>query len=809
MAGWWQDVLYAGRMFRKRPGATALAVVALALGIGLTTTMFSIVQGAVLRGLPFDESEQILSIATVTPTSGNNTSPVRLHDVVDWRAQQRSFESLELVLPGQVTVTGTGAYADRFRSARISPGMFRMLRVAPAMGRDFRDEDAAAGAEGVVIIGHTVWETRFQLKPDVLGESLFIDGLPYTIVGVMPPKFRFPESQDLWLPYTITLPAARGEGPRASVVGRLKDGVSESQAATEMAGISTVLAQQHPENKDLRARVAPYVRQFIGSEVVAVLFTMLGAVLGVMLIACVNVTNLQLARAADRMKEMAVRTALGSSRWRIIRQLLTEGLLLSVVGAVLGLAIAQLGVTLFSRAIVDTNPPFWIDVRIDMVVLAFVTVISALAALVASLVPGWRAAGADVNAGLKDDSRGTTSLRMGRFSRGLIIVEVAVSCLLLVVSGLMIRSIVATSTLDYPFPTSQVLFGQISLDVGAFPTAADVTPAYARIEEALSGVPGMAAVALGTSVPRPMNGSPFEVEGETYPSVEARPRTGSIYATPSYFKVLEVAPLSGRSFNTADTDGRLRVAVVDQAFVAKHLRGEAPLGKRIRFGSGPGATTEAPWIEIVGVVPSLALAPRTDQVTEMVYMPLAQTTLRGVSLFARVASDRVDPVSLVPEVRKALLGVHDSLPLTNTNSLEGELWRQGWATRVFGGLFLTFGVAALVLAAAGLYGVMAFSVHQRTPEIGVRMAMGADRRGVLGLILRQGLWRVAVGVVLGIVPGWQVGRLMGELVVGVSPADPIVHITTVVTLMATGTLACLVPALRAASVSPVIALRGD
>jgi putative ABC transport system permease protein len=796
-------------MFRKRPGSTTLAVVALALGIGLTTTMFSIVQGVVLRGLPFEESERILSIATVTPASGNNTLPVRLHDVVDWQAQQQSFESLEILSPGQVTVTGPGAYPERYQSARVSPGTFRMLRVAPAFGRDFRDADAAAGAEGVVIIGDTVWQTRFQSRPDVLGEVLFINGTPHTIVGVMPPTFRFPESQDLWMPYTMTLPAARGEGPRVSVVGRLKAGVSEAQATTEMAGIANVLAQQHPDNRDLRARVEPYVRQFIGSEVVAVLFTMLGAVLGVMLIACVNVTNLQLARAADRMKEMAVRTALGSSRWRIIRQLLIEGLLLSAAGAVIGLAIAQLGVTLFSRAIVDTNPPFWIDVRIDTVVLVFVTAIAVLAALVASLVPGWRAAGADVNAGLKDDSRGATSLRMGRFSRGLIIVEVAVSCLLLVVSGLMIRSIIATSTLEYPFPTQSVLFGQIALDTSAFPSVADVPAVYTRIEEAVSRVPGVATVALGTSVPRPSVGSQFEVEGEVYASPAARPRTGLIHATPSYFDVLEVAPLLGRSFNAGDTGERLRVAIVDQAFVAKHFRGEPPLGKRFRFGAAPGATTEAPWVEIVGVVPNLAQAPRTDQVTEMVYLPLAQSSPRYVSLFARAANDRLDPVTLVPDVRRALIGVHESLPLTNTNSLEGELWRRGWAPRVFGGLFLTFGLAALVLAAAGLYGVMAFSVHQRTPEIGVRMAMGADRRGVLRMILRQGLWRVAVGVAIGIVPGWQVGRLMGELVVGVSPADPLVHVTTVVTLMTTGALACLVPALRAASVSPVIALRGD
>jgi predicted permease len=576
-----------------------------------------------------------------------------------------------------------------------------------------------------------------------------------------------------------------------------------------MEGIAGQLASAHPENKDVRALVEPYVRRVIGTEVVSTLFTMLAAVFGVMIIACVNVTNLQLARAADRTKDVAIRVAIGAGRWRIVRQTLVEGLVLSGVGSLLGLAVAWTGATMFSRAIVDTDPPFWIDVRLDPVVLAFVTVVTVTAALVSSLVPGWRLARTDVNGSLKDEGRGTTSLRMGRFTRWLVVVEVAVSCVLLVVSGLMIRSIVATSRIHFPFATEDVFYGSVSLEQRSFPDPDAVTRATAQVEEQLSRVPGIRAVALATDVPRATSGGTrVAVEGRTYDSADDYPQAASVTASVGYFDVLRVKPVLGRLFDQGDAATGLAVAVVDQGFAQRHLP-EGPIGRRIRFGrnSEEGMKfDDSPWLTVVGVVPTLADSGQSTMITDAVYRPMAQGASRS---FLVLAATQGDPMSVSSGVRETLAQIGEGTPLTNANSLAEELWRQGWAVRVFGSLFMTFGVAALVLASAGLYGVMAFGVKQRTQEIGVRMAMGADRRSVLRMVLWQGMWRVALAIAVGLVPGWLVGTQMSALIRGVSPADPLVYSLTAATLLLSGALATLAPALRAASVDPIVALRGE
>lgn len=807
VAGVWQDVRYACRMFAKRPGTSVLAVVALGLGIGLTTTMFSIVQGVVLRGLPFEQPDRIVAVSIFNARNPQRGDRLRIHDYADVRDRQQSFEALEALTNISVTAVSPGAYPERLRGARVTPGTFRMLRMSPLMGRDFVPADAEVGAPPVAIIGYTVWESRFGKRDDAVGRVMTLNGMPTTVIGVMPAKFRFPESQDIWLPYSVVLPDRRDAGGRLAVIGRLKADVNLVQANTEMAGLSATLAAQFPENKDVRADVTPYIRQFMGSEVANTLLAMLGAVLGVMVIACVNVTNLQLARAADRMKEMAVRTALGSGRWRIIRQLLVEGVLLAAAGAVIGLALAQIGVTVFSGAIVDTNPPFWIDVKLDTTVLWFVVGITALAAMVASLLPGWRVAGADVNVGLKDEGRGTTSLKMGRFSRALIVVEVMVSCLLLVVSGLMIRSIAAASRVEYPFPTRNVLFGQLTVDAIAVPEGGSVSTVLDRVRERVAQIPGVETVALTMGMPEAGGGDYFAQEGVTYDTPEAHPRAVMVTATDTMFDLLNVRPLAGRLFNASDSEGRARVAVVDRAFARRHFGEESPMGRRIRLGNQPPGANPPAWIEIVGVVPSLADSSRNDRVEEVVYLPLAQRPSGYVALLAKMASDTADPLSIGPDVYSALASVHEAIPITGMSSLEEELWSRGWAIRLFGSLFLMFGLAALVLAAAGLYGVMSFHVHQRTPEIGVRLALGADRPMVIRMILRQGLWRVVIGVLLGLAPGYLVAGAMGQLLEGVSPTDPVVYTLTVVTLVASGAAASLVPALRASRTNPVDALR--
>jgi predicted permease len=726
-----------------------------------------------------------------------------LHDLMDVRDRQASLESLAGYFSAPAIVAGDTALPERLRGVRVTPNLMRVLRVAPVLGRDLADADSAPGAPVVALISYRQWQSRFGGKPEAIGAVIRLNNQQATVVGVMPERFGFPEAEDVWMPVSMELPAKRGEGQRVRIVGRLRDDASLEAARAEFATLAGQLAAAHPENKDMTAFVDPFLDRAIPDRIRTTLFTMLGAVLGVMLIACVNVTNLQLARAAERTKEFAVRSALGSGRWRILRQSLTEGLLLSLAGAAIGVALAYIGTGYFMRAIAETEPPFWIDVRVDGTVLLFVTAVIAATTIVSSLAPGLRVAGLDVNAVLKDDTRGATGVRLGRFGRWLVVVEVAVSCVLLVVSGLMIRTIVSSSRMEFPFATRDVFFGQTRLDERPFPENADVARAAERIGAELERLPGVRRAAIASSTPGSAGTPSFVVDAAPAAAAETRPRAGRIVATPGYFEVLGAELRAGRLFTAADVAGAESVAVVDEAFAKRHLAPGGALGRRIRFGD-----EKAPWLTVVGVINSLV--PDTgedDRIVETVYMPFAQSPDRGFMLLARTAGD---PLALGPGVRALVARDFQDTPVVNVNSLAGDLWKRGWAQRLFGGLFLLFGTAALLLAAAGLYGVMAFMVRRRTQEIGVRMALGATRRNVLRLVMWQGLWRVSLGIALGLVPGALVGGLMEGLVSDdVSPRDPLVHALTAATLLASGLIASLVPALRAASVDPLVALRPD
>jgi predicted permease len=802
MTEWLQELRYGVRMIGKRPGTSAIAIVALALGIGLTTTMFSIVEGVILRGLPFPDSDRIVAVnrTRIQEPEGRGSTPA--HDFFDWQARQSSLEPLAGWNGTPAILGSDAALPERLRGVRITPNLLHVLRVAPIRGRGFNDDDAKPGAQAVALISYRQWQSRFGGRDDAVGAVVRLNGNPTTVVGVMPDKFGFPEHEDIWIPLSIERPPTRGgRGTVLNVISRLRDGVTAERAASEFKAIAAQLAAEHPENKDFTARATPFMDQAIPARISDLFYTMLAAVLGVMLIACVNVTNLQIARAAERTKEYAIRSSLGSGRWRILRQALTEGLILSAAGALLGLGLAQFAMTTFMGAIQQTEPPFWIDVRLDPAVLLFVTGITVAATLVSSLAPGLRVAGLDANAVLKDDTRGATSVHLGRLGRWLVVAEVTVSCALLVVSGLMIRSILATSRLTYPFATTDVIVAHTRLDEWLYPDLPSVGRAVAELETQLAGVPGVRSVAISTSIPGTSGTSSFTLEGAPAPKPDERPRAARVIATSGYFDVLGVQRRQGRLFTPADNESGARVALVDEAFVAKFLSPGPVLGRRLQFEG-----KNAPWLDIVGVVPTLAQRTDGRQTIETVYLPFAQEPVRGFGIFARTAGD---PLAVAPAMRAAVArGFHET-PLVNINSLAGQYWRDGWRFRVFGGLFLAFGAAALVLAAAGLYGVMAFSVRRRTQEIGIRMALGADRRGVLRMVLWQGLWRVALGIVLGLVPGYFVGGLMRELLAGVTAGDVVVHATAATTLFVAGLFATLVPALRASAVDPLTALKRD
>ncbi len=798
------DLQYSSRMILKRPGVSLLAVIALGLGIGLTTTMFSIVQGAILRGLPFDESHRILYIGrrSVTQPDTASSEALPLHDFVDFQASQRSFESMAGFSQLAVNVSG-GVAPERYRAARITTNTLHVLRVAPVLGRDFIDADGVPGAPPVALISHRVWTTQFEQDPGVLNQTVRVNGVPTTIVGVLPERFAFPQAQDFWLPVQITLPVKRGDGQRLQAFGRLNPGQSPRSASTEFAAIAGRLAQEHPENKGFTTQLQPYVERFIGREPRVTLTAMLGAVFGVLLIACANVMSLQLARAAERTKEFAVRAAIGAGRGRVIRQLLLEGLLLSAAGALLGLGVGGVGIGFFNRSIQDTTPPFWIDIRIDTTVLAFVMGLTVIATMVSSLAPALRATRMNLNAALTDEGRGNTGLQMGRFSRWLVVGEVLLSCALLVVSGLMIKSVVTLGNVVYPFATRDVFTAGFTLDEAKYPGDPEVLRAMQRLEERWSAVPGVRRVALSSGLPGQTGTTVFEIEGRPAADPDQRPSAQRMVVSTGFFETVQVSATRGRLFTPADTADSTRVLVADEAFVAKFLPGEEPLGRRIRLGGDANAQ----WWTIVGVVPTLAAGQRQDQTVEGLYLPLTQSPLRGALI---LASTNGTPANLAMAIRMAARDVDPDQPISinaQGSSVEELLRSRNWHIRVLGTLFMSFGVAALLMASAGLYGVMAFSVRRRTQEIGVRMALGASRRSIVGMVVWEGAWRVGLGIALGLVPAYFLGGAMKALFFRVTATDPVVVGSTVLALLVSGLIAALVPAMRAASINPLIALK--
>lgn len=807
-------------MLMKRPGTSSLAIVALGLGIGLTTTMFSIVNGAILRGLPFDESDRILHLGRENPTQSSDDFEVSLHDYVDWRDRQQVFSDFAAFSPEQVIVSGEGIDADRYRGVRMTASTLKLLRVAPIRGRDFRPDDERPGAAAVVLISYRVWEGQFRLDPAAIGKSIRINGRPTEIVGVMPLRFAFPVSQDVWLPLTVDPPPRRGEGRTLEVIGRLKDGVSEARATTEMKAIAKQLEAAYPENKNITAQLKPYITEFIGNEVIATLFTMLGAVFGVLLIACANVTNLQLARALERAREIAIRAAIGAERWRIIRQLLVEGLLLSAAGALIGVGIGFAGVRWFNAGIADTNPPFWIDIKIDTTVLGFVTLLAVTAALLSTIVPALRVTRRGAGDILKDQGRGSTSLRAGLLSRVLVGGAVMLSCALLLISGLMIKSVVQIGRISYAFSTDDVLMARTVLEdpsplPSPAPAAGSPIPAAVqaandaalievadRLSLALRAVPGVRVAGLGSAEPGAGGSFYLTKEGQPFPPPDDGPGVRRISATPEYFDVFGLRPTTGRVFNSGDRAGTLPVVVITQDFADRYFAGESPIGKKVRLGRNPAW----PWWTIVGVVPTLASSSPSGNVTETAFVPFVQAPDRNVTM---VLSAGETPLNAGPGLRQAVKSVNQDLPVFQMEHFSTFLHRRSWPFRVFGTLFMAFGLSALLMAAAGLYGVLAYGVRLRTQEIGVRMALGANRPQVVRMILRQGLIVVGIGLSIGLGIGYLAGPLMSALFFNVTATDPMVFGTTTALLLVTGIIASLVPAMRAASVDPLVALRQE
>ncbi|MEZ5420745.1 MAG: ABC transporter permease [Vicinamibacterales bacterium] len=605
------QIRYGVRMLVRRPGLTLAAVTALALGIGLTTTMFSIVYVSTLRGLPFDRAEDLVGLFRNRPAQGADFMGITIHDFEDWRRQQTSFEDIAAFYAETVNVGGTEGTPVRYLGAYASASLFDLLRVRPILGRTFRPEEDHPSTPPVMILSYRAWRDRFQGDPDVIGRTVRANAEVTTIVGVMPERFGFPNQMDAWLPLRIdplAFPRSGGpalEGTQLQAVARLKDGVSLESARAEMAAIAGQLAAAYPaSNAGTGVTVLRQVDLFMGPQARALLYTMLGAVFGVLLIACANVANLLLARTAARGKEVAIRTALGASRARTIAQLLVETLVLAAVGAAVGLAVAKVGIDFFNASLATQEVPLWFTATMDPVVMAFVLGLTLLSTLLAGTLPALRASRANVAEVMNDEARGSSGLRMGRVSRALVVAQLAVSCGLLVAAGLMIRTVVNVARFDYGFVTDNIFTARLGLFEKDYPTPAAQLQFYDRLTERLAGRPGIRAVALTSDLPGRATSQmqAVTIDGVAYPTEQDHPLARRVVVTPGYFDIVGVAAVRGRTFTRADGPDTEPVVVVNERFAALLMPGRDPLGARIRIGP-----FDSPWRRIVGVVPDLHL----------------------------------------------------------------------------------------------------------------------------------------------------------------------------------------------------------
>jgi len=805
-----KDLRYGARLMLRNPGYAAVSVFTLAVGIGLTGMVFSIMNGALFKGLPFEGADRLMSVSHADRSRGLESLGVPIHDFEQWRDEQTVFEGIASFLAGTFNVRGTEG-AERFEGAWVTANAFGILRARPVLGRDFLEGEDAPGAALVAIISHRLWQDRYGGDPAALGQTLHINGEEATVIGVMGEGFLFPFREHIWVPdRRRALDFERGDPdtPILRVFGRLPPGVSVDRANAEMNTIAARIAQAHPETNENRGvNVGPFTEAFIGRDALQPLSVMLGAVFFVLLIACANVANLLLGRAALREREIGIRSALGASRARVVLQFLTEPLALALVGGLLGIGIAWIGVWAFINAVPTTEPPFWVDFSMDGTVVAFILVVTLISILVSGLLPAIRASRGAMPEALKDDSRNATSFRGGRLSRVLVITEVALSVTLLVGAGLMIRSVIELGSMEFEFRTEDVFTARLGLPRAE---GEDSDPAarirfFEEVEEQLAGDPAVLSVTLASTLPGLEAAAElFEIEGREYARAADRPSARSAVVTPTYFDAFGVRVLRGRGLEPQDRADGLPVVVVNQSFAHLHFPAGDAVGRRIRLGAGE---LERPWLTVVGIAPDLFMDGVEDLEPAGFYTPLAQST--GPRFMSIAATGSGLPLTLAAPVRRAVAAVDADIPIYHVQTLEEGIEAGTWFIRVFGVIFGVMGVVALFLAAVGLYGVLSFSVSRRTREMGVRMALGAHRRDVIRLIMRQGGSQLAVGLAIGLAAAWGVSSLMETFIVQVDPRDPFTFLATVLVLAAAGLAAAWIPAERATRVDPLVAIRTE
>ena len=806
-----QDVRFAGRLLLKDYWFTLVAAITLALGIGVNTTVFSLVNAVLIRGLPFERPDEIVYIGTQDTTQNDDDGSVATwQELQDWRAKSHTFSGLGAFRPQQFNVSDPEHAAERVSGALVSANAFSLLEMQPFLGRDFTATEDASGAAPVAILGYSVWKNRYGSDRGVIGKSLKLNDVAYTIIGVMPEGMRFPFNADLWRPLT---PPPAQDAPRSrnvNVFGRLARGVTWSQAETDMRAVSQQLQKAYPDtNKNIEARLMTFNRRFNGGPIRLVFLSLLGAVGFVLLIACANVANLLLARSAYRAREIALRTALGATRLRIVRQLLLESVLLACIGGVIGLALTTVGTRLFAAAVENVGKPYWIVFDIDWSVLGYFAAICLATGIVFGLAPALQVSKTNLNDLMKEGGRGQAGGTRARWlTSTLVVFELALTLALLTGAGLMGRSFLKLYSLNLGIESEHLLTLRTQLIDTKYPKPEQRQAFFEAVQARVRAVPGVAAVALATSLPTGGAGeSKFEIEGRPVVDAATRPRVSTVDVSPRYFETVGVVLQRGREFQPADGAVGQEVAVVNQRLAAQFLTGEDPIGKRIRTFSGPKDETPGPWFTIVGISPTIRQGDlRALESAAVMYRPYRVSSPNGIALIMRTTPN---PSTVIAAVRDAIKSVDPDQPVFAVQTLDEFLAQARWPYRVFGSVFMILAVLGLLLSAVGIYAIMAYSVTQRTQEIGVRLALGAQANQITWLVLRAGIVQLVIGIGLGLGAAIGVSRLLRTLVAQIPASDPVTFILITSLLIVVTIAACIIPARRATRLDPLAALRID
>ena len=801
-----QDLRYAARTLVKNPGFAALTIACLALGIGVNSTIFSIVDTVAIRPLPFRDPDRLVSLTTTHRANGIDRGGVSFLDLRDWRARARSFAEIAAV-SGRSLTLADGDEPERFTGATVTWNMFPMIGVQPILGRQIREDEDTPGGPRVVLLSHGVWQRRYAADPSVIGRTITVNGNPHTVIGVMPAKFQFPELAQLWIPQAPIEFASPRAARSLEVIARLKPGVSLQAARRDIGAVADRLSAEERDDQGWGAVAVALRDEMVPSDIRLVVMTMMGAVSLVLLIACANVANLLLSRATVRQREIAVRTALGAGRGRIVRQLLTESVLIAIAAAPLGVLIAYGGLEWLTASIPPSKQaPYYIDWSMNPRVIVYTSAIAVLTGLIFGLAPALQAAKTNLQDALKDGGRGSAGGARNRLRNALVVAEIALSLVLLVGASLFVRSFLNLQASRAGLETAPLMTLRFYMPGDQYDAPEALVRRVDDIVRRVEALPGVVSAIGSNMVPLSGGGSDAGVvaEGVAIPAGQ-EPHVQSFGVTPHLMKTLNLPIVGGRDFTDEEGQGRSGVALVNGVFAKRLWPARTDvIGQRFRLLDDK----QNQWITVIGLVPDFRLfAVRDGKPSPFAFLSYPYNPSRNTGLTIRVSGGA--PASITAAVRQEIRKADPTLPLFNIQSGEEARANTFWQFRLFGWMFSIFGVIALLLASIGVYGVLAYAVSQRTQEIGVRMALGASRRNVFALIVSQGARLAGLGILCGVIGAAAVTRVVTSLLYNVSATDPISFIGTAAFLALVALLASYIPARRATAVDPMIALRAE